>query len=67
MALSKQTIIDQITILNTGEVWIRTRISAIDDDGSELGYKYFRRVIVPTDDITGEPLKIRQICNIARS
>jgi hypothetical protein len=24
-------------------------------------------IIEPTDDITGEPLKIRQICNIARS
>jgi phage FluMu protein gp41 len=67
MALTKQTTYDAVTILSNGNVEIRMKTTAFDDDGSELGYRYFRRVIAAMDDITGEPLKLRQICNIARS
>jgi len=67
MALTKTTTFSAIIINPSGSVTIQTKITAFDDDGSEIGYKYNRRTIEPTDDITGEPLKIRQICNIARS
>ena len=67
MALTKATTYDAVTIRPSGEVEIRMKTTAFDDDGSELGFRYFRRVIAPTDDISGEPLKIRQICQIARS
>jgi hypothetical protein len=67
MALSKQTIYDAVTIRPTGHVEIRMKITVTDDSDNSTWERYFRRVIEPTDDITGEPLKIRQICNIARS
>ena len=67
MALTKQNIVDAITLRDTGHVEIRTSLVVFDDDGSEILRKYSRRTISPEDDITGEPLKIRQICNIARS
>ena len=67
MALTKTTTYDAVTIRPDQIVEIRMKTTAFDDDGTELGFRYFRRVILPADDISGEPLKIRQICNIARS
>jgi len=67
MAITKQTIYDAVIVRPDGSVEIRMKTTVLDDDGSELGYKYFRRVISATDDITNEPLKIKQICTIARS
>ena len=66
--ITKSTFMDTATIYaTTGSVEIVTVTAAIDDDGSEIARRERRRVIGPTDDITGEPLKIRQICQIARS
>jgi hypothetical protein len=67
MALSKTTTFDAVTIRATGHVEIRMATIVTDDDGTEFPPRYFRRVIGPTDDISGEPLKIQRICNIARS
>jgi hypothetical protein len=67
MAITKTATIDAITIRPTGHVEIRTKITALDDDGSEIGSRYVRRMIAPADDISGEPQKIQRICQIARS
>lgn len=67
MAISKQTIFDALTIRSDGNVEIRMATIVLDDDGSELGRRFHRRVIGPQDDISGEPQKIQRICQIARS
>ena len=67
MALSKTTTFAGITINPSGSVTILTKVTAFDDDLSEIGFRYNRRTIEPGDDISGEPLRIRQICQIARS
>lgn len=66
MAITKETVYDAVTIRATGHVEIRMA-TVYSEDGEELTRKFFRRVIEPTDNITNEPLKIRQICAIARS
>lgn len=62
----KQVDMDSITIKSTGHVEIRVTTTVIDDDGSQIGQRYHRRVIAPEDDISQEPQKLQRICKIAR-
>jgi hypothetical protein len=67
MAITKQTILDAITIRASGHVEIRVSVRVLDDDGvTILGERYQRRVIAPEDDISAESQRIQKICNIAR-
>jgi len=66
MAFTKSTIFDAVTIRSTGHVEIRMA-KLVLEDGEEIARNYDRRVISPTDDITNEPTKIKQICTFARS
>lgn len=63
MALSKQTTLDAITIRPNGLIEVRTKIS-VDEDGVELGSKFHRRVFEPGEDVSDQPNKLRQICNL---
>lgn len=63
MAFTKQSYFDAITIRNTGEFEIRMA-NVVEEDGVEIAKNYHRRVITPADDVTAEPLKIRQLANL---
>lgn len=65
MAITKEEIMDSITIKDTGHVEIRIT-TIILDDKEEIARSYFRRVISPEDEITDETDQIKQICKIAR-
>ena len=71
MALTKETIVDRIEVLELGQVQVRTATRVLED-GTQLSQSYHRHVVVPsvkTDgswgdtDISGEDARVQAICN----
>jgi len=64
MALTKETIIDQITVVENGTVLYR-EATRIMEDGKELSKTYHRTSLAPEADLTGVPVNVIAICNAA--
>ena len=64
MALTKETVVDQITVTENGIVLVR-ETTTIKEDGVELSKKYHRTSLVPEQDLTGQPANVVAICNAA--
>jgi hypothetical protein len=64
MALSKSTVVDQITVTENGVVLFR-EATRIFEDGVELSKTYHRSSVTPGQDISGVPAKVQAICNAA--
>jgi len=62
MSLTKITIIDQITVTETGGVFYR-EATRIMEDGNELSKTYHRSSLIPGQDLTGIPANVAAICN----
>ena len=71
MALTKETVIDKIEVLELGQIQVRTA-TRIKEDGVQLSQAYHRHILVPstkTDniwgdtDISGEDAKVQAIAN----
>ena len=63
MALTETTLDDKIEIVGEYKhVQVRSA-RVIYDDGTEISRSFSRRVIAPTDDITGESTELQAICN----
>jgi DNA-binding transcriptional LysR family regulator len=62
MSLTKQTVIDQITITENGVVMYREATSILED-GVELSKTYHRSTLYPGQDLTGVPDRVVAICN----
>jgi hypothetical protein len=71
MALTKETVVDKIEVLEMGEVGVRTKTKVLED-GTELSSSYHRHVLEPSNktgdtwgdtDISGEDAKVQAICN----
>ena len=69
MALTKETVVDKIEVLEKGQVQVRTA-TRILEDGVQLSQSYSRHVLVPsrkidgvwTDtDISGEDARVQAI------
>jgi hypothetical protein len=60
--LTKETIIDQITVTENGIVLFR-EVTRIMEDGAELTKTYHRSSLTPDQDLTGVPDKVVAICN----
>jgi hypothetical protein len=69
MALTKETVVDKIEVLEKGQVQIRTATRVLED-GVELSSSFHRHVVVPstkTDDtwadtdISGEDARVQAI------
>jgi hypothetical protein len=64
MALTKETVVDRIEILEDGTLGIR-RASYIVEDGVRISdARYHRAAYVPGADISAEPPRVRAIANI---
>ena len=61
MALTKETIIDQITVNQFGVVMVR-EATTVTDDGEELGKKYHRYTFPPESDVSNMPTNVQAIC-----
>jgi hypothetical protein len=59
----KETIVDQITVNEYGVVMYREATKIIED-GVELTKKYHRTSLTPGQDLTGQPQKVVDICNL---
>ena len=64
MALSKETVVDQITVIENGIVLYR-EATRIMEDGNELSKTYHRTSLAPAQDLTGVPANVVAICNAA--
>ena len=64
MAITKETVIDQITVTENGIILYR-EATRIMEDGTELTKTYHRSSLTPAQDLTGVPEKVVAICNVA--
>ena len=64
MALTKEKIIDQITITENGTVLVR-EATRIMEDGVELSKTYHRNSFAPESDVSGQPQNVQDHCNVA--
>lgn len=71
MALTKETIVDKIEVLEMGQVQVRTA-TRVKEDGTELSSSFHRHVVEPSTktgdtwgdtDISGEDARVQAICN----
>jgi len=64
MSLTKQTVVDQITVTENGIVLYR-EATRIMEDGVQLSQTYHRSSLTPAQDLTGVPANVVAICNVA--
>ena len=62
MSLTKQAVIDQITVTENGTILYRNA-TRIMEDGNELSKTYHRNSLTPGQDLTGVPANVVAICN----
>ena len=71
MAITKETVVDKIEVLEMGQVQVRTA-TKIMEDGNELNRSFHRHDLEPSikngdtwedTDISGEDAKVQAICN----
>jgi len=64
MALTKEKVVDQITVTENGIVLYR-EATRIMEDGKQLSQTYHRTSLTPAQDLTGQPANVVAICNAA--
>jgi hypothetical protein len=64
MALSKETLVDQITVTEFGTVLVR-EVTRIMEDGAELSKQYHRLSFAPASDVSAQPANVQSICAAA--
>ena len=62
MSLTKQTVVDQITVQENGTVLYR-EATRIMEDGNQLSQTFHRSSLTPGQDLTGIPANVVAICN----
>jgi len=64
MAITKETVVDQITVTENGIILYREATKIIED-GVELTKKYHRTSLTPGQDLTGQPANVQAIAQAA--
>jgi len=64
MAITKEKVIDQITVTENGIVLYR-EATRIMEDGQQLSQTYHRTSLTPGQDLTSQPENVVAICNVA--
>ena len=64
MSLSKQTVVDQITVTENGIILYR-EATRIMEDGKEISKNYHRTSLTPAQDLACQPDNVVAICNVA--
>jgi DNA-binding transcriptional LysR family regulator len=64
MALTKETVVDQITVTEFGVIFYR-EATRIMEDGKQLSQTYHRTSLTPGQNLTGHPANVVAICNTA--
>lgn len=63
MAINKETVIDQITVVENGVCMYRAATRLIED-GVVLAQTYHRTSIAPGEDLTNHPATVAAICSV---
>ena len=63
MSITQKTVVDQITVTETGTILYR-EATRIMEDSTELTKTYHRTSLTPAQDLTGVPEKVVAICNV---
>ena len=66
MALTKETVVDKIEVLESNAIQVRFAIRVLED-GEALSQTYHRHALQPGDDLTNEDPKVAAIANAAWS
>lgn len=64
MALTKEQVIDNITVIENGNIQVRT-VTRIVEDGEVISSTYHRHVLEQGADLTNEDPKVVAIANAA--
>ena len=64
MSLTKQAVIDQITVTENGTIFYRDA-TRIMEDGNQISQTYHRNSLTPGQDLTGVPANVVAHCNTA--
>lgn len=62
MAITKRTEYGARTFLPDGQLQVRVD-TVIEEDGKEISRTYYRKVLEPDQDISGEPAEIKRVAN----
>ena len=60
MALTKETVVDKIEVLEKGQVQVRTATRVLED-GAVLSSSFHRHVLAPDDDLSEQDAKVAAI------
>ena len=66
MALSEETLVDKIEILENGTVQVRVAIIVLKD-GDQIALSNQRHVIVPGADYSNEDAKVQAVCGAVQT
>jgi hypothetical protein len=64
MALTKEIVVDQITVTENGTVLVR-EVTRIMEDGVEISKQYHRSSFAPASDVSAQPKNVQAICATA--
>jgi hypothetical protein len=64
VALTKETVVDKIEVLESGTVQVRSAIRVMED-GELLSQSYHRHVLQPGDDLTDQDPRVVAIAEAA--
>ena len=64
MALTKEVVVDQITVTEFGTVLVR-EVTRIMEDGVEISKQYHRYSFAPASDVSAQPANVQAICAAA--
>jgi len=64
MPITKQTVVDQVTVTENGTILYR-EATRIVEDGNLLTQTYHRTSLTPGQDLTGQPANVVAIANAA--
>ena len=71
MALTKETVVDKIEVLEDGNIQVRTATRVLED-GAQLSSSFHRHILVPSTkasgswadtDISGEDARVQAVAN----
>ena len=60
MALTKETVVDKIEVLEMGQVQVRTATRVLED-GTQLSSSFHRHVLAPGDDLSEQDARVSAI------
>lgn len=61
MALTRDSIIDQITVLDDGQVLVR-KANRVIDGGAVISKAYHRHIVEPGQSLDEEDSRVRAVC-----